>query len=141
MVFQLQPRFKIFIMPNIYSPTKSHMDQTIALPPPQKKNSSTLHHIAILVPHDELVTKSYMHLQLAIVGTHYHNINANIKNKDYWLITSNVGIKIQKALNCSTGLKNTGYFPTFWAVPVCRTVQSENHNLVYTIKFHLMATF
>jgi len=46
-----------------------------------------------------------------VIGdTHYHNINANIKNQDYWLLTSNVGIKIQEALNCSTGLKNTGLF-------------------------------
>jgi len=37
--------------------------------------------------------------------------------------------------------KTQGYFPTFWALPVCRTLQSENHNLVYTVKFHLMATF
>jgi hypothetical protein len=54
--------------------------------------------------------KSYMHVQLAIVATHYHNTNANIKNQDYWLLTSNVGIIIQKALNCSKGLKNTGLF-------------------------------
>jgi len=58
--------------------------------------------MAILVPHDKLVMKSYIHVQLAIVGTYYHNINANIKNQNYWLVTSNVGIKIQKALNCST---------------------------------------
>ncbi len=79
-------------MPNIYSPTKSHTNQTIA--PPQKKKSSTLHHIAILVPHEELVMKSYMHERLAIAEAHYHNLNANIKNQDYWLLTSNVGIKI-----------------------------------------------
>ena len=69
------------------------------------KNSITLYHVAILVPHDELVMKSYMHVQLAIVETHYHNLNANIKNQDYWLLISCVGIKIQKALNCSIGLK------------------------------------
>jgi hypothetical protein len=40
-----------------------------------------------LVPYDELVMKSYMHVQLAIVGTHYHNLNANIKNQDCWLLT------------------------------------------------------
>ena len=82
-------------MPNIYSPPqkKSHTEQTIA--PPNKK-SNTLHHIAILVPHDELFMKSYIHVQLAIVETHYHNLNANIKNQDYWLLTSNVGIIIQK---------------------------------------------
>jgi hypothetical protein len=34
-----------------------------------------------------------------------------------------------------------GYFHTFWALPVCRTIKSENHNLLYTIKFHLMAAF
>jgi hypothetical protein len=45
-----------------------------------------------------------MHVQLAIVETHYHNLNANIKNQEYWLLTSSVGIKIQKALNCITGL-------------------------------------
>jgi len=53
--------------------------------------------------------KSYMHTQLVIVETHYHNLNANIKNQDYWLLTY-VGINIQKALNCSTELKNTGLF-------------------------------
>ena len=74
-----------------------------------KKKSSTLHHIAILVPHEELVMKSYMHERLAIAEAHYHNLNANIKNQDYWLLTSSVGIKIQKALNCSTGL-NTVLF-------------------------------
>ena len=41
--------------------------------PPPKKKSSTLHHIAILVPHDELV----MNVQLAI----YHNLNTNIKTR------------------------------------------------------------
>jgi hypothetical protein len=61
--------------------------------PPQKK-SITLHHVAILVPHNELVMKSYVHVQLAIVATH-HNLN-NIKNREYWLLTSNVGIKTQK---------------------------------------------
>ena len=49
--------------------------------------------------------KPYMHVQLAIVATHYHNFNVNIKNQVYWLLTSSVGIKIQKALNCSIGLK------------------------------------
>jgi hypothetical protein len=73
--------------------------------------------------------KPYMHVQLAIVETHYHNLNANIKNQKYWLLTSSVGIKIQKALNCSIGLKKTqGYFHIFWALPVCRTVKSENHH-------------
>ena len=42
---------------------------------------------AFLVPHEEMVMKSYMHVQLAIVETHYHNLNANIKNQDYWLLT------------------------------------------------------
>jgi len=41
---------------------------------------------SFLVPHDELVMKSYMHVQLAIVETHYHNLNANIKNQDSWLL-------------------------------------------------------
>jgi len=91
-----------------------------------------------LVPHDELVMKSYMHVWLTTAETCYHNLNANIKNQDYWLLTSNLGIRIQKALNCSTGLKTQGYFPTFWALPVCRTAQSENHDLVYTTKFHLV---
>jgi hypothetical protein len=89
MVFQLQPQLKI-IMPYIYSPTIFHTGQT--LPPPPKY--ITLHHAAILVPHDKLVMKSYMHVRLAIVATHYHNLN--IKNQEYWLLTSNVGIKIQK---------------------------------------------
>ena len=50
-------------------------------PPPPKKKINKLHHIAILVPHDELVMKSYMHVRLAIVETHYYNLNANIKNQ------------------------------------------------------------
>ena len=108
MVFQLQPQLKIFIMLNIYSPTKSHTYQTIAPPPPPK--SSELHRTAILVPRDELVMKSYRHVWLTIAKTHYHNLNASIKNQKYWLLTSNVGIKIQKALNCSTGLNNTRLF-------------------------------
>ena len=37
-------------------------------------------------------------------------LTPTLKCQDYWLLTSNVGIKIQKALNCSTGLKNTGLF-------------------------------
>jgi len=78
-------------------------------PPPQKKKINTIF-IAILVPSDKLVMKSSMQVCLAIVATRYHNLNANIKNKDYWLLTSNTGIKIQKPLNCSTGLKNTGLF-------------------------------
>jgi len=98
MVFQLQPQLKIFITHNIYSTTKSQTDQTIT-PPSRKKIQHTS--VAIMLPHDELVMKSYIHVQMAIVGTHHHNLHAN---KDYWLITSNVGIKIQKALNCSTGL-------------------------------------
>ena len=73
-------------MPNIYSATISHTNQTIDAPPtPPKKNSSKVHHIAILVTHDELVMKSYMDVWLAIVETHDHNLNANIKNQDYWL--------------------------------------------------------
>ena len=39
-----------------------------------------------LVPHEEMVMKSDMHVQLAIVETHYHNLNANIKIQDYWLL-------------------------------------------------------
>jgi len=27
--------------------------------------------------------KSYMHVRLAITETHYHSLNANIKNQDY----------------------------------------------------------
>jgi hypothetical protein len=42
---------------------------------------------AFLVPRDELVMKPYMHVQLAIIETHCHNLNANIKNQDYWLVT------------------------------------------------------
>jgi len=87
------------------------------LPTPQKISK---HHIAILVPRDELVMKSYMHVHLAIAGTHYHNLKDSIKSQEYWPLNSNVGIKIQKAQNCSTGLKPQGYFPTFWAVPFCR---------------------
>jgi hypothetical protein len=52
--------------------------------------------------------KSYMHVWFAIVATN-HNLN-DIKNQNYWLLTSNVGIRIQNALNCSIGLKNTGLF-------------------------------
>jgi len=103
MVFQLQPQsqLKIFIMPYVYSPTKS-----------------STHRIAIVVPHDELVMKSYT-LRLAIGETHYHNLNANIKNQNYWLLTANVGIKNTKATKLQHRTKKTlGYFPTFWALPV-----------------------
>jgi len=62
------------------------MGQTIA-PTPQKIST---HHTAILVPRDELVTKSYMHVRLAIVETHHHNHKDNIKNQEYWPLTSNV---------------------------------------------------
>jgi hypothetical protein len=111
-------------------------------PPKKKKKPSKLHHIAILVPQDKLVMNSYMHIQLATFETHYYNINANIKNQDYWLLTSDVGIKIQKGTKLQHRTKKTqGYFPTFWTLPVCGMVQSENHNLVYIIKFHFMATF
>ena len=40
-VFQLQPQLKVFIMPNIYSSTKSVTDQTIATTPPQNKFQHT----------------------------------------------------------------------------------------------------
>jgi hypothetical protein len=83
-------------MPNICSSTISRRANDTPHPP---KKSITLHHVAILVPYDELVMKIYTHIQLAIV-----------KNQDYWLLTSTVGIKIQKALNCSTQLKTTGLF-------------------------------
>jgi uncharacterized protein (DUF2126 family) len=97
MVFQLQPQLKIFIMPNVYSPTKS----------------STLHHIAIVVPHDELVMKSYT-LRLAIGETHYHNLNANIKNQNYLLLTANVGIKHTKATKLQHRTKkHWAIFPHF----------------------------
>ena len=102
------------------------MGQTIA--PPQKKKNST-NHIAILVPHDELVMKSYMHVRLAIFEIHYHNLNDNIKNQEYCSLTSNVGIKIQKALNCSTGL-----FSHFLGTSILQ-------NIIWYIKFHLLATF
>ena len=94
------------------SSSPQHLTQTKRSPPPPQtpQKSSILPHMAILVPYDELVMKSYMHVWLAIIETHYHNLNANIKNQDYWLLTSSVGIKIQKALNCSTGLQNTGLF-------------------------------
>ena len=73
------------------------MDETIGRnPPPPQKKSSKVHRVAILVPHDELVMKSYIHIWLAIVETHYHNLNANNKNQVYWLLTSNVRIKMQK---------------------------------------------
>ena len=85
MVFQLQPQLKIFIIPNTYSPTKPHTDPAIA-PHPPTKNSSILPHITILVPHDELVMQSYMHVRLAIVETLY-DCNVNIKKQDYWLLT------------------------------------------------------
>ena len=80
MVFQLRPQFKI-IIPITYTPTKPHTDQMIArnAPTQKKKKSSILPHIAILVPHDELVMKSYMHVRLTIVETHYHNLNVNIR--------------------------------------------------------------
>ena len=46
-----------------------------------------LSELTAFLVHDEMVMKSYMHVQLAIVETHYHNLNANIKNQDYWLLT------------------------------------------------------
>ncbi len=85
MVLQLQPQLKIIIIRNTYSPTKPHTDQAIA-PPTTQKKSSILLHIAILVPRDELVMKSYMHVLLAIVETLY-DCNVNIKKQDYWLLT------------------------------------------------------
>jgi hypothetical protein len=88
MVFQLQPQLKIIIIPNTYSPTKPHMDQAIAPSPhTPTNNSSILPHTAILVPLDELVMKSYMHVQFTIVETHFHDLNVNIKNQEYWLLT------------------------------------------------------
>ena len=54
---------------------------------PHPKNPAYYHITAILVPRDELVMKSYMHVWMAIVETHYHNLNINIKNQDYWLLT------------------------------------------------------
>ena len=75
--------------------------RTKRCPPHPTKKSSAPHH---------MVMKSYKHVRLTILETHYHKLIANIKNQDYWILTSNVGIKIQKALNCSTGLKNTGIF-------------------------------
>jgi hypothetical protein len=83
--------------------------------------------------------KSYIQVWLAIVTTHYHNLNANIKTQDYWLLTSNVGTEIQKALNCSTGLKNIGLFSHI--LGQFAKHYKERHNQVYTTKFHLMATF
>ena len=133
MVFQIQPQLTIFIMPNIYNPTIPHTDQTIDPPPPKK--SSKVHHIAILVPHDELVMKPYMHVRLAIAETHYHNLNANIKNQDYRLLTSNVGIKIQKG----TKLQHRAIFPNFGHFQFAE--RYKENNPVHTIKFHLMATF
>jgi hypothetical protein len=56
------------------------------------------------------------------------------------LVTLNVGIKIQDT-KMQHMTKITWYFPIFWELSVCRMVKSENHNLVYSIKFHLMATF
>jgi hypothetical protein len=46
---------------NLQPHKKTHMDQTI--PPPFSIKKSSTHHIAILVPHDELVMKSYMHVR------------------------------------------------------------------------------
>jgi hypothetical protein len=91
-------------------------------PPLKEKISTTLHNIAILVPHDELVMKSYMHIRLAIVAKHYHNLNSNTEKQDYWLLTSNVGIKNTNRTKLQHRTKKNGYFPTFWALPVCRTL-------------------
>jgi hypothetical protein len=107
-------------------------------PQPHPQKTSTPH-IAILVPHDELVMKSYMHVWLAIVETHYHNLD-DIKNQEYWPFSSNVGIKIQKALNWSTGLKTSSIFPHLGHFQFAEQYK-EHHNLVYAIKFNLMATF
>ena len=46
-----------------------------------------------------MVMKSYMHVRLAIVETHYHNVNVNIRNQDYWLLLfkiQNIYIKVVK---------------------------------------------
>jgi hypothetical protein len=64
-----------------------------------------------------------------------------LKTRIYWLITSNVGIEIQKALNCSIGLKNMGLFSPHFGHFKFAEHYKEHHNLVYIIKFHLMATF
>jgi hypothetical protein len=56
-----------------------------------------------------LVMKSYMHVRLAITETHYHNLNTNIKNQVYWLLTSNVGINNTKG----TKLQHGAIFPHF----------------------------
>ena len=52
-----------------------------------------------------------------------------IKSQEFWPLTSNVGIKIQKAQNCSTELKPQGYFPTFWALPFCRIQYGIYHQI------------
>jgi hypothetical protein len=72
MVFQLQPPAQDLHHAAPQNPTRNKRC------PPPKKKIRKLYHIAILVPHDELVMKSYMHVGLAIVATHYHNLNANI---------------------------------------------------------------
>ena len=106
MVFQLQPQLKIFITHNIYSPTISHMDQTIHPPSPPTHPKKQIQHTTSCSYFGTTLRTGHeiLHVQLANAETHYHNLNANIKHQVYWLITSNVGIKIQEALNCSTGL-------------------------------------
>ena len=49
--------------------------------PPYTHTNSTLHHIAILVPHDELVMKSYMQLWLTIVATRYPILTPTLKTR------------------------------------------------------------
>jgi hypothetical protein len=116
-------------MPNIYSPTISHTGQTIT-PHKKKKKSITLHHVAILVPHNELVMKSYVHVQLAIVATH-NNLN-NIKIREYWLLTSNAGIKYKSTKLQHRTKEHMAIFPHFWHFQFAEQYK-EHHNLVCTI--------
>ena len=58
--------------------------------------------------------KSYVHVQLVIVATRHHNLNANIKNQDYWVLTSNVGIIIKKGTKLEYRTKkHRAIFPHF----------------------------
>jgi len=99
-ILLLVPTLPLHGIPNTATAQDLHHAQYLQLhniphgpndgPPPKKP-----HHIAILV-HDELVMKSYMHVQLAVVETHYHNLNDDIKNQEYWPVISKVVIKIQR---------------------------------------------
>jgi len=87
LILSLVPKSLLHGIPITATAQDLHHAQYKMIAPPPKKKSRELHHIAILVPYDELVMKSYIHVWLTTAETHYHNLNANIKNQDYWILT------------------------------------------------------